>query len=221
MAMTRIEVFVDAAFAFAITMLVISFDAIPTDFAEFILAIKGVPAFIVAVIQMVWIWYTHNIWSKRFGLENPATVALSTALLIVVLIYIYPMRIMAQGMFAWFTNGYLTVGFNLGTMDNLSLMFIFLGVGFVALSLIFVLMHRYAGSLKEELLLDENECHQTLTFEIMWLGAAIIGGFSIVLAMTLPSKIVPYSGFAYALLGIWFHWIRSHRSKQWRLRKQS
>ncbi len=31
--MTRIEVFVDAAFAFAVTMLVISFDAIPTSAA--------------------------------------------------------------------------------------------------------------------------------------------------------------------------------------------
>jgi len=63
--MTRIEVFVDAAFAFAVTMLVISFDAIPTSFEEVILAIKGIPAFIVAVIQLVWIWYTHNKLSWR------------------------------------------------------------------------------------------------------------------------------------------------------------
>jgi hypothetical protein len=219
--MTRIEVFVDAAFAFAVTMLVISFDAIPTNFAEFVLAIKGTPAFIMAVIQLVWIWYAHNIWSKRFGLEDPIAVMLSTALLVVVLIYIYPMRIMIQGMFTWFTNGYLPVDFDLGIMENLASMFVFLGIGFIALSLTFVLMYRYAGSLKAELLLNEIECYQTKTFQIIWLGVALIGGISIVLAMTLPLEIIPYCGFAYSLMMIWFPLIRRHRSKQWRLRKQS
>ena len=221
MAMTRIEVFVDAAFAFALTMLVISFDAIPSTVPELVLAIKGIPAFIVAVTQLVWIWYAHNIWSKRFGLESPLAVILSTALLIVVLIYIYPMRIMAQGMFAWFTNDYLPAGFNLGILANLSLLFIFLGIGFVALSLIFVLMYRYAGSLQDELLLNELECYQTKTFQILWLGAAVIGGISIILALTLPPEIVPFSGFAYALLGIWFHTVAVHRKKKLLLRQQS
>ena len=46
MEMTRIEVFVDAAFAFAVTMLVISFDQIPQSFNEMVEAVKGIPAFI-------------------------------------------------------------------------------------------------------------------------------------------------------------------------------
>lgn len=214
--MTRIEVFVDAAFAFAVTMLVISFDAIPTSTPELVLATKGIPAFIAAVIQLVWIWYTHNIWSKRFGLEDPWAVVLSSALLIVVLIYVYPMRIMMQGMFAWFTNDYLPHGFELASMAELPFMFIFLGIGFIALSLIFVLMYRYAASLKTELWLDEFECYRTQTIQIMWLGAAVIGGFSIVLAANLPPKMVPFGGFAYALLGPWFYGVRLYRSKRWR-----
>lgn len=220
MEMTRIEVFVDAAFAFALTMLVISFDAIPTNFAEFVLAIKGIPAFIVAVIQLVWIWYTHNTWSKRFGLENPLAVVLSTALLIVVLIFIYPMRIMFQGMFSWLTNDYLPIGFDLGTMQNLASMFIFLGIGFIALSLIFVLMYRYVGSVKAELLLNEIECYQIQTFQIVWLGVAVFGAISIVLAISLPLEVVPFSGFTYSLMAIWFPLIHGHRNKKWQLRKE-
>ena len=53
--MTRTEVFLDAAFAFAVTMLVISFDAIPSSYEEVVLAIKGIPAFILAELQLVWI----------------------------------------------------------------------------------------------------------------------------------------------------------------------
>jgi hypothetical protein len=213
MEMTRIEVFVDAAFAFAVTMLVISFDAIPTNFSELVLAIKGIPAFIVAVMQLVWIWYAHNIWSKRFGLENPMAVVLSTALLVVMLIYIYPMRIMAQGMFSWYTNDYLPAGFELNSYNELSLMFVFLGIGFVAMSLVFVMMYRYAGSLKAELLLNETEYYYTQTLQIMWLGAAAIGGLSVIIAKTLPLAHVAFTGFTFMLLSVWFPWIGSHRRK--------
>lgn len=212
--MTRIEVFVDAAFAFAVTMLVISFDAIPTSTAELVLATKNIPAFIVAVVQLVWIWYTHNIWSKRFGLEDPWAVVLSSGLLIVVLIYVYPMRIMMQGMFAWFTQDYLPYGFELETMSELTFMFMFMGIGFIALSLIFVLMYRYAVSLRDELRLDDVECIRSQTIQILWLGAAVIGGISIILAMLLPPKSVPFSGFAYSLLWPWFYGVRSYRSKR-------
>jgi uncharacterized membrane protein len=38
---TRLETFVDAAFAFALTMLVISVDAIPQSFDELLQALKG------------------------------------------------------------------------------------------------------------------------------------------------------------------------------------
>lgn len=212
--MTRIEVFVDAAFAFAVTMLVISFDAIPASFPEIVGAIKGIPAFIAAVAQLVWIWYVHNKWSRRYGLDTALTVVLSTALLIVVLIYVYPMRIMAQGMFSWFTNGYLSSSFSIDTAGELAAMFVFLGIGFVALCTVLALMYRYAGSLKNELLLNDFESYETQTFQIMWLGAAGIGGICVILALLLPRPLVPFSGFAFALLGVWFPLIRSRRKWQ-------
>jgi hypothetical protein len=211
--MTRIEVFVDAAFAFAVTMLVISFDAIPTTYNEVILAIKSIPAFIVAVIQLVWIWHTHNKWSRRYGLDTTYTVVLSTALLIVVLIYIYPMRIIAGSMFFWFTNGYLPSTFSLNSMDELRGMFVFLGIGFVALSVVFVAMYRYATSLVDELRLSKVESYDTRSMEIMWLGAAMIGFLSIITALFLPEQFVPYAGFTFGLLGIWFPLVRSRRSR--------
>ena len=156
--MTRLEVFIDAAFAFAVTMLVISFDSIPRS------------------------------------------VFISTALLIVVLIYVYPMRIMAGGMFAWFTNDYLPSNFKSITLDQLRDMFIFLGLGFIALCLVFVEMYRYAARLKVELLLSEHELFESRTRAVMWTGAASIGLISVILAITLPRQLVPYSGFAFMLL---------------------
>lgn len=211
--MTRLEVFVDAAFAFAVTMLVISFDSIPTSYEEVILAIRNIPAFVIAVAQLMWIWYTHNIWSRRFGLDTTYAVVLSVALLIVVLIYIYPMRIMAGGMFAWLSSDYLPSNFNAITMDQLRDMFIFLSVGFICLSLVFVSMYRYAASEKEALRLTDYELYTTRTFQYMWIGAAIVGLLPVILAVVLPRQYVPYSGFAFALLGLTFPMISSRRFK--------
>lgn len=211
--MTRTEVFVDAAFAFAVTMLVISFDAIPTSYDEMILAIRGIPAFIVAVVQLAWIWYTHNKWSRRYGLDTALTAALSIALLIVVLIYIYPMRVMAQGFFSWITNGYLPVDFDLISLDNLRHMFVFLSIGFIALCFVYVLMYRYADSLKLELCLNEFESYQTKTLEYVWIGAAGAGVLCITLALLLPTQLVPFSGFSFILLGVWFPYFRKKRNK--------
>jgi hypothetical protein len=211
--MTRLEVFIDAAFAFAVTMLVISFDNIPRSYDEVIMAIKSIPAFVVAVAQLVWIWHTHNLWSRRFGLDTAYTVFISTALLIVVLIYVYPMRIMAGGMFAWFTSDYLPSNFKAVTLDELRDMFIFLGLGFIALCLVFVQMYHYATRLKTELLLNEHELFESHTRVIMWVGAAGIGLASIILAIALPEQWVPYSGFAFTLLGAWFPLVRVWRSR--------
>lgn len=201
--MTRIEVFIDAAFAFAVTLLVISFDRIPQSFDEIVVAIKSIPAFVVAVVQLVWIWHAHSQWSECYGLRDAKTVALSTALLIVVLIYIYPMRIMLAGMFSWMSGGYLPSNFAIATSEELASMFVFLGCGFIAFCVVFLLMYRHALVRKVELKLNEFEVYKTETSALIWSGSAVIGVISIVFAMTFPPSLLPFSGFGYALLGIW------------------
>lgn len=201
--MTRIEVFIDAAFAFAVTMLVISFDRIPQSFDEIVVAIKDIPGFIVAVIQLVWIWHAHSQWSERYGLRDAKTVALSTALLIVVLIYIYPMRIMLTGMFSWLSGGYLPSNFRLESVEELASMFVFLGCGFVAFCVVFLLMYRHAIVRKVELKLSQFEIYTTETSALVWSGSAVIGVISIVFALTFPPDLLPFAGFGYALMGAW------------------
>jgi len=42
---TRLDTFIDAAFAFVLTLLIISFDEIPSTYPELMLAVKRIPAF--------------------------------------------------------------------------------------------------------------------------------------------------------------------------------
>ena len=45
---TRLDTFIDAAFAFVLTLLVISFDQIPSNYDEMMVAIKRIPGFSLA-----------------------------------------------------------------------------------------------------------------------------------------------------------------------------
>lgn len=210
---TRIEVFVDAAFAFAVTILVISFDNIPSNFGEMVEALKVTPAFTVAVAQLVWIWYAHNTWSRRFGLDDAMTVFLSTALLIVVLVYVYPLKILAEGAFYWLSSGWLPSSFEMSGPDDLPLMFVFLGSGFVALCMLFLAMNSYAARHWKALRLNELERYHLKTVQGVWILAGLIGLFSIALALLLPHEYSPFAGFGYALLGVFPPIWEYHRYK--------
>ena len=141
--MTRMEVFVDASFAFAVTMLIISIDQIPSNIPELIDVTKDIPAFAVSVFQLMWIWHTHSVWSKRFGLEDAWSVFLSVLLIILVLVYIYPLKIMFSGMFAWLSQGFLPSAFELESYTDLRIMFIYFSIGFMAIFMLYSLMYPY------------------------------------------------------------------------------
>jgi hypothetical protein len=74
-------------------------------------------------------------------------------------------------------------------------------------------MYRYAGRVKLELLLNEYELFESRTRVVMWMGAAGIGLISVILAITLPTQLVPYSGFTLMLLAAWFPLTRLWRSR--------
>lgn len=215
MAMTRIEVFVDAAFAFAVTMLVISIDQIPSTMAELIEVSKYIPAFILSVGQLVIIWHNHSIWSRKFGLEDAKTVFLSISLLIVVLIYIYPLKIMFEGLFAWISQDYLPSNFKLQSYAELRFLFYYFAAGFLVICLIFMALYRHALRKKEALKLSAFEIFSIQTSVFIRLSMIGICLLALIVPALLPDDVVPYSGFAYSLLWPVIVWINKSREKKW------
>src|SRR5947207_7581666 len=88
-AMTRLETFIDAAFAFAISMLVISAQQIPDDIASLLAAFKNVPTFICSIAVLGIFWRGHWLWSRRYGLEDSVTFLFSWALIVTFVIFFY------------------------------------------------------------------------------------------------------------------------------------
>jgi len=57
----------------------------------------------------MWIWHAHAVWCRRYGLEDGITIFLSSSLIILVLTYIYPLRLMMQALFKNMSNGYFPI----------------------------------------------------------------------------------------------------------------
>src|SRR6266403_6166135 len=98
--MTRLETFIDAAFAFAVTMLVISNGQVPDDIPVLLAAFKNVPAFVASIAVLSIFWRGHWLWSRRYGLEDGVSIFISWAMIVTMLIYIYPLKAIFSSM--WF-----------------------------------------------------------------------------------------------------------------------
>src|SRR5438046_10447313 len=107
MEMTRLETFIDAAFALAISMLVIASNQVPDNIEELLGAFRHVPAFVASVVVLGIFWRGHWTWSRRYGLEDGVSIFISWAMLATILIYIYPLRAVFGSMFFFLSGGRL------------------------------------------------------------------------------------------------------------------
>lgn len=199
---TRLETFTDAAFAFAITMLVISVGNIPGSYQELIAALKATPAFLTSFAAIMLFWSGHRKWSRRFGLEDSKSMLYSFALIFVMLVYVYPLRLMFSALFAWISAGWLPSEFILTNVDELLGLFIIYGIGFAAMSLTMVFLYMHAKSIKKELFLNELELIIINSEIKVWSVLTITGLISALFATIFPTHIAVWAGFVYIHLPI-------------------
>ena len=197
---TRLDTFIDAAFAFVLTLLIISFDEIPSTYAELMVAIKRIPAFACSFLVLMMFWLRHRRLSRRYGLENSRTILLSLALVFVMLVYVYPLRILFEAMFYSVSDGYLPSSFRFQSIDEVRGFFAFYSIGFFAMSLIISELYRAALHNSTSLALNQFERRITKVGMQAWAVAASVGALVVLLMIVLPDAWVPYSGNVYFVL---------------------
>jgi uncharacterized membrane protein len=204
---TRLEGFVDASFAFAVTLVVISIGHVPITIDEMLRAMRGVPTFAVCFLLISRLWLGHRFWSRHYDIEDYKSVVLSLMLVFVVLVYVYPLRLMFSLMFAGISNGWLVdQDFTIHTVDELRGAYIVFGIGLASISLIFVAMFRHALSKADDIGLDASEILITRMRSIGWLCTALVAMLSIVVAVFLDFDhdrpwTYSFPGIVYWLLG--------------------
>jgi uncharacterized membrane protein len=203
---TRLETFVDAAFAFAVTLLVIGAGSIPDSVEALIDALERVPAFAAAFLVLVLFWTAHGQFSRRYGLDDRSTTALSLLLVFLVLIFVYPLRMVFESFFAWISLGRLSMTFRLDSLAALDAMFITYGLCFGALSAVIGALYMHAWREADAIGLDAHERAMTLAFLAIYALFVLLALISISIALgrhgedTAPVWSLGLPGMVYSLM---------------------
>lgn len=205
---TRLEAFSDAAFAFALTLLVVSLE-VPRSYAALMGLMNGFPSFACCFAILSWIWYEHASFFRRYPLQDPLTVTINSALLFVVLFYVYPLKFMFDSMFAQFLppTADPVVEMTMRELANASAVY---GFGFVILFLLFWLLYRRAWIRRAELGLDAGDRFDLHTEAGHHLISAGVGLVVMLFALFGPLRVIFLAPMLFALMG------PAHGLYQWR-----
>ncbi|MEE9429956.1 MAG: TMEM175 family protein [Melioribacteraceae bacterium] len=214
---TRLDTFVDAAFAFATTMLVISIGNIPRDYQSLTLAFKGIPSFLFSFASIAFIWYGHRRWSRRYGVEDVATIIISLTLVFVLLIYVYPLRLIFSALFSWVSGGFFPSEFKVESASELVGLFAYYGFGYFTITVLMGLLHLRSLKLKQLISLNKAEILFTKLEISTWFVLSAVALFSAIFALVMPLQIGVFAGFVYSILPIIMPMISIYYNKKIKL----
>src|SRR5712692_9256748 len=196
--MTRLETFIDAAFAFAISMLVIAAQQIPDNIQTLLAAFKNVPTFVCSIAVLGIFWRGHWLWSRRYGLEDSASILISWVMIVTILIFIYPLKAIFGAMWYFLSNGQVGQPFSLHTTEaQARTIFVIYALGLVAISTEILLLNLRAWQLREPLRLNPLERLITRGELMGWSIPVSVGIVSLIFALTLPAEQIQWSGWVY------------------------
>ncbi|WDI32547.1 TMEM175 family protein [Hyphococcus flavus] len=201
-AVTRIENLSDIVFALSLSLIAVA-SAPPTTFSELISVFRSGFAFAFGFVILLMIWNYHYLFFRRYGLSDQKIVFLNALLLFVVLMFVYPLRFLADFMFvlipAFFTN-FDTVAYMVGGIENGENLLIIYSFGYAVVFLIIAGLYGHAASKREALELDETEYLLTRRSRASALIQAGVAMFVAGVAGLTP--IGPWAGPLYFLIGV-------------------
>jgi uncharacterized membrane protein len=212
---SRLEAFSDAAFAFALTLLVVSLD-VPKSYEQLVQTMRGFPSFACCFALLVWVWHEHNLFFRRYGLQDAWTVFVNSMLLFVTLFYVYPLKFMFDSMFAQFSpQAYPALTrMSLPQLANASAIY---GMGFFILFALFALLYRHAYNKRDSLGLTTVEAFDARAYLGHHVLSASVGLVAVGIALLGPLSYAPLSPMAFGLMGPAHWWFGTRTDRRRRL----
>ncbi len=196
----RLDSFVDSAFAFAATILVVGNAVSMRSFDDLIAELSRVPAFGISLGIILSFWWAHRSFSLLAPRRDAICDAISIAIMIVILVYVFPLSFMVEAAVHWLSDGRLP-GRGLDAQQIRPVYFIF-GTGFALLSGLYAGLYSRLRFARSRVVLRralwpavERRLANWLVGMAAGLGSVLLAEVSSIGAVVwLPS--LPYLGFA-------------------------
>lgn len=223
---TRVETFSDAAFALAITLLVLS-SSVPETYDELRNSMRLIVPFGISVTLLTVIWYQHYVFFLKYGLQNAFIITINSVLIFLILVYVYPLKFLSRFLFEYalaiFTQDFtvLKVGFGQPSFDNMQFLMTIYGVGAALIFFVLSIMYGYAYKKAKQLELTEYERFITRSGLITNILLGAIPTLSVLfflIGFGNASVTLFISGFTYFLYPIVMPVYGFYMSKQFRRR---
>lgn len=208
---SRLEGFSDAVFGFALTLLVVQLET-PMTQAELRDTAGSFVPFALTFAMVAWIWYLHNQFFRRYGLQDAYTAFVNSALLFVVLFYVFPLKSLTLALV-----GPLTMDrAKLPDIDEMgqALVMVMYSSGVVMVFGAFLLLHLHAWRKRVELGLDATELLDLRFGARGHMISTGLGIVSLILVWLMPRQ-TAFAGLIYGLMGPLHGWngYRAGKSK--------
>ena len=197
----RLDAFVDAAFAFAVSLLIIAGGQPLESFADLTRALMRIPAFLCGFALIIMFWLAHRTWSSLGPQRDGMATLLSLAIVFAVLVFVFPLRLLIETAAHFISGGRLPGAGLINSFDQLGWTYLIYGLGFSILSVLFALLFRQAQATIDP---DDAVKRQAAKeWARTWALAAVTGVVSGLVALTPALAAAPWlPGVTYWLIPI-------------------
>lgn len=200
----RLDNFVDGAFAFAVTLLVISGASLPKDIATLEHALRGIPAFAACFAQLAIFWHGHVRWRDSVHLTDRASLLLSLLLVFFALIFVFPLHLVYASFFSAITHGWLSPDLAVSSVDlqALAALFACYGLSYACMAGTLALMFRHAARSGDLTRANAISVRVSVASWAYYAGVGLLSALIAVSAFAAGTEwLIAIAGFSYALLG--------------------
>ena len=204
----RLDGFIDAAFAFAVSVMVIAGAEVPHSVSDLLLALDRIPGFACSFATLMMFWHRHVHWRDRFRLHDATTIRLSLMLVFFALIFVYPLDFLFQALFSSIYEGFAHAPLAnqpvIGSEHELKALFICYAAAYGCMAGCLALLYRH--SLRQSPSLSAAQRIEARETYYVQCGSIAVSVLSLLTALLMPNNNSPWwnslPGMVYMLLSV-------------------
>jgi len=134
-----------------------------------------VPAFAASFTIIMVLGVSHRRWSRRFGLDDGVSTFLTLALLFIILVYVYPSKLMMSVLVIAVSGGWFPSNFEISNASEVAGLVVLYGVGFCLVASIQLGLYLRVATQADALCLSRLERLRVKQEQVIWLVQAVAG----------------------------------------------